>query len=75
VVSRFGEDYVFVVEKNGEETVVRKRDIVPGISVDGVLEVQQGLLPNDEVVIRGQTLLSDGSRINVIERTAPLSVN
>jgi len=75
-VSRFGEQYVFVVAKDPEKpdiTIVKKRNIVPGITIDGIMEVQDGLAADEEIVIRGQTLLDEGSRINVIERIAPLS--
>jgi membrane fusion protein, multidrug efflux system len=76
VVNRFGEQYVFSVDKtNPQAPVARKRVIVPGIVIDGVMEVRQGLAPNEEVVIRGQTLLEDGSRVNVIEQLQPLSAN
>jgi multidrug efflux pump subunit AcrA (membrane-fusion protein) len=73
---RFGESYVFTAETDPQDPaflISRKRIVVPGISIDGVLEVQQGLNPDDEVIVRGQTLLEDGSRINVIDRVAPLS--
>jgi hypothetical protein len=43
--------------------------------VDGVLEVTQGLRPDEDVIIRGHTLLDDGARINIIERVSPLSEN
>jgi multidrug efflux pump subunit AcrA (membrane-fusion protein) len=102
VISRFGEQYVFVVEtrtvetgdeknaaennvagnsgENGNaeekvETVVRKRVIVPGILIDGVMEIQQGLAADEEIVVRGQTLLEDGAHINVVERVSPLKAN
>jgi multidrug efflux pump subunit AcrA (membrane-fusion protein) len=72
---RFGESYVFVVEVDPTDPafrISRKQVVVPGINIDGVLEIQQGLEPDDEVVVRGQTLLEDGARINVIDRVAPL---
>jgi multidrug efflux pump subunit AcrA (membrane-fusion protein) len=76
VVNRFGEQYVFSVDKsNLQMPVARKRVIVPGIVIDGVMEVRQGLAPNEDVVVRGQTLLEDGSRVNVIEQLSPLSAN
>ena len=76
MLNRFGEQYVFIVDLSDPAApVARKRLVVPGILIDGVQEIAQGLAPNEEVVIRGQTLLEDGSRINVIERLAPLSVN
>jgi multidrug efflux pump subunit AcrA (membrane-fusion protein) len=78
VIRRFGEEYVFAVEKDRENpdiNIVTKKTIVPGITIDGVMEVQSGLAPDEEVVIRGQTLLDEGSRVNVIERAAPLGAN
>ncbi|MCL2265286.1 MAG: efflux RND transporter periplasmic adaptor subunit [Treponema sp.] len=115
VINRFGEQYVYVVEKaefevtetvkkeTAEESgnfiqrlfkriskeeaveevpevkteikeffIVKKRIITPGILIDGIMEVVSGLAPDEEIVIRGQTLLDDGSRVNVIERVTPL---
>jgi len=75
MLSRFGEQYVYVVEKDPADpqfNIVRKRLVTPGILIDGVLEIQSGLEPNEEIVTRGQTLLEDGVRVNIIERAAPL---
>jgi RND family efflux transporter MFP subunit len=76
LVRRFGESYVFTLETDPADPalrVARRRVVVPGILIDGIQEIQQGLQPNEELVVRGQTLLEDGSRINVIERVAPIS--
>ena len=76
MINRFGEQYVFVADTNNPSSpVARKRILVPGIVIDGVMEVSQGLAPNDEVIVRGQTLLDDGSRINIVERLASLGNN
>jgi len=76
VINRFGEQYVFSVDRsNAENLVVRRRVIIPGILIDGVMEVQSGLGPDEEIVIRGHTLLTDGAKVNVVEQTAPLSAN
>jgi multidrug efflux pump subunit AcrA (membrane-fusion protein) len=78
VISRFGEQFVFVVEKdpeNPEYNIVKRRVITPGILIDGVMEIQSGLEADEEVVIRGHALLDDGSRVNIIERLMPLSAN
>jgi len=78
VISRFGEQYVYIVEKDAEDpeiNLAKKRIINAGILIDGVMEVTSGLAPNEEVIIRGQTLLDDGSRVNVIERVTPLGAN
>jgi multidrug efflux pump subunit AcrA (membrane-fusion protein) len=75
-VNRFGEQYVFSVDKSDPETpVARKRVIVPGIIIDGVMEIRHGLAPYEEVVVRGQTLLEEGSRVNIIEQLPPLGAN
>ena len=78
MVSRFGEQYVYVVEQNAEnpeQIVARKRNVVPGILIDNVLEIQSGIAPNEEIVARGQSLLEDGAQVNVVERLAPLDAN
>jgi RND family efflux transporter MFP subunit len=76
LVRRSGENYVFTVATDPADPafrIARRQPVTPGVSVDGVMEIQQGLNPNQEIVVRGQTLLEDGSRINVIEQVAPLS--
>ncbi|MCX7655877.1 MAG: efflux RND transporter periplasmic adaptor subunit [Treponemataceae bacterium] len=75
VISRYGEQWVFVVEPDPTDpafTIVRKRTIKGGILIDNQLEVQEGLSAGDEVVTRGQTLLDDGARVNVVERQTGL---
>jgi multidrug efflux pump subunit AcrA (membrane-fusion protein) len=76
LVERFGENFVFVVEPasdGGEGSVARRRNVSPGILIDGVLEITEGLSPADEIIIRGQTLLQDGAKVNIIERQPPLT--
>jgi multidrug efflux pump subunit AcrA (membrane-fusion protein) len=78
LIRRFGEEYVFTVEtdpENPEHRIARRKIVRPGILIDGVLEIAEGLAPDDEVVIRGQTLLDNGARVNVIDRVEPLSAN
>jgi len=75
MLNRFGEQYVYVVtkdEENPENNIVKKTIVTPGILIDDILEIQKGLNPDDEIVIKGQTLLDDGSRVNVIERQTSL---
>jgi multidrug efflux pump subunit AcrA (membrane-fusion protein) len=76
VINRFGEQYVFIIDKTDPENpMVNKRLITTGIIIDSIAEVQKGLSANDEIVVRGQTLLNDGVRVNIIEQVAPLSAN
>jgi multidrug efflux pump subunit AcrA (membrane-fusion protein) len=78
LLQRFGEDYVFIAEvdpENPEGFTARKKIVVSGIHIDGVLEIQQGLKAGDNVIVRGQALLDDGTKVNIVERLAPLSTN
>jgi multidrug efflux pump subunit AcrA (membrane-fusion protein) len=76
LIQRFGESYVYVAENDDSGNKIARRQVVTvGILVDGVLEIQQGLSPDDEVIVRGQSLLEDGARINVIDHVAPLSAD
>ncbi len=74
VVSRFGEYLVFVVVPGAADAqaTVRKVAVKPGIRVDDKIEVREGLAAGDEVVVRGQTMLEDGSPVNVVSRVEPL---
>jgi len=77
MITRFGNQYVYVVEPDPESlehNIARRRPVTPGILVDGLQEIRSGLEPNEEVVARGQTLLDDGARVNIIERLAPIGV-
>ena len=76
MISRFDENYVFISREDPENAagfIAQKRVIVPGIIIDGVMEVQQGLNPGDNVIVRGQGLLDDGAKINIVDRLAPLN--
>jgi membrane fusion protein, multidrug efflux system len=73
VINRFGEQFVYVIAKDDQNNdIVRKKIVAPGILIDNVMEIQSGIEASDEIVVRGQTLLDDGSRVNIIERLTPL---
>lgn len=69
LVKRYGGYYVFVINNGTAE----KRKVTPGILIDNKLEITEGLEPDEEVVIRGQTLLEEGSHVKVIDRIMPLT--
>ncbi len=75
LVQRFGEEFVFIVERSGEDEMgtARRLKVVTGIQIDQKLEIMEGLLPGAEVVYRGQTLLEDGSKVRVVEEAPPLA--
>ncbi len=71
VVTRFAESFVFIVQK-GEKTTVKKQVVLPGIRVDDKIEILSGITPDDEIVVRGQTLLEEGSVVNIVSKTESL---
>ncbi len=71
IITRFGEDFVFVVEP-GEAPKVRRQSVKVGIRVDDKAEILEGVTAGDEIVVRGQTLLENGSSINIVSRADPL---
>ena len=78
MVTRFGDTYIFTIEQDSENpalTLARRNLVTPGILIDGVLEIQAGLTPNAEIILRGQTMLEDGARVNIVDRIPPLSAN
>jgi membrane fusion protein (multidrug efflux system) len=65
VVSRNGKDskqVVFVVENN--RAVQRQVNI--GISSEGMVEITSGITAGEEVVLNGQSLLSDGVQVQIV---------
>jgi len=71
VVKRYGESFVFIVKEDG---VVEKRKVVQGIQIDNKVEIVEGLESDEKVVIRGQTLLEDKSKVKIIEVVNPLNI-
>ena len=77
MINRFGEYYVFVVNKNSDNTdisTVEKKIVTPGLRIDNQLEIKSGLAAGDILVIRGQTLLEDGLFVKVVSTVEPLSI-
>ena len=75
LIQRFGEDYVFVAAAdpaNAGGYIAQKRNVTVGIMIDGVMEIQKGINPGEDVIIKGQGLLDNGSKINIVDRIAPL---
>jgi membrane fusion protein, multidrug efflux system len=76
LVTRDEKSYVFAVEytepgstaggQAGMPGIVHLHEVTPGIHVDDKIEISGGLNVGDEIVIRGQSLLNDGSKVNIM---------
>ena len=68
IVTRDGNPYVFVVNDDVVENkgTVRQQPVKLGITIDDKTEVVDGLKTGQTVVAKGQTLLSDGAKVNIV---------
>ena len=64
IVTRNGKDIVYVL--NPIDNTVSVREVKKGILVDDKQEVISGIESGDIIIIKGQALLSEGAKVNVI---------
>ena len=62
VITKEDETYVYVVEKG----VAKKVMVELGIEAADTIEITKGLKDGDNVVTKGQTYISDGEEVNVV---------
>ena len=74
MINRFGEYYIFIVNKDSDKSTVEKKVVIPGLRIDNQLEIISGLKAGDTLVIRGQTLLEGGLFVKVVSTVEPLSI-
>lgn len=63
VITKEDETYVYVVEKG----VAKKVHVELGIEAADTIEIKKGLKKGDDVVTKGQTYISDGEEVNVVD--------
>ena len=68
LVSRPEGMYLYTVDRENTATL---KAVSLGINADGVAEILSGISPGDTVVVAGQTLLSDGSKVNILKQIDP----
>jgi membrane fusion protein (multidrug efflux system) len=64
VVTRDGRTVVYVVDQDRAV----EREVSLGISAKGMVEITDGITVGEEVVVSGQSLLSDGISVRIVER-------
>ncbi len=57
---------VFVVVRDGDKDVARRRVVQPGMAYGDMVSVTNGLRPGDRVISNGATLVNDGQVVRVI---------
>jgi multidrug efflux pump subunit AcrA (membrane-fusion protein) len=64
VVQIRGSTAVFVLSDTADQVNIREVSI--GVTVDGEVEIKNGLSPGDKVVVQGQQFLTDGAAVRVL---------
>lgn len=60
-----GRTTVWVLETDGEETIVKEQPVEIGLSFEGLVQVRSGLKEGDRVVVRGNESLREGQAVRL----------
>ena len=66
IVYHDGKPYVFTAKSESAESSVNMVSVKEGLSVDNKTEIQEGLKEGDVIIVKGQSLLSDGSKVKIL---------
>lgn len=69
IIRRDGKPYVFTVSRTAgseEKDSVTMVSVSEGLTVDNKTEIREGLKEGDLVVVKGQSLLTDGSKVKIL---------
>lgn len=66
IVYRDGKPYVFTAKSESAKSSVNMVSVKEGLSVDNKTEIQEGLKEGDVIIVKGQSLLSDGSKVKIL---------
>lgn len=69
IIRRDGKPYVFTVSRTAgseEKDSVSMVSVSEGLTVDNKTEIREGLKEGDLVVVKGQSLLTDGSKVKIL---------
>lgn len=66
IVYRDGKPYVFTAKSESAESSVNMVSVKEGLSVDNKTEIQEGLKEGDVIIVKGQSLLSDSSKVKIL---------
>ncbi|WP_228350316.1 efflux RND transporter periplasmic adaptor subunit [Rhodocaloribacter litoris] len=64
---------MYVVEQEEAQRVARRRTVTLGPSYGGRVVVEEGLEPGDEVIVVGQTKVTEGDAVEVVRRDSSLA--
>lgn len=68
IVTESEKKYVYVASSQNEKLAVEKRGIEEGVTVDARTEITAGLNENEEIVVSGMQVLSDGAEVRDVNK-------
>lgn len=68
IVTVSGKKYVYVASYQNEKLTFEKRGIEEGVTVDARTEITAGLNENEEIVVSGMQVLSDGAEVRDVNK-------
>ena len=68
IVTESGKKYIYVASSQNEKLAVEKRGIEEGVTVDARTEITAGLSENEEIVVSGMQVLSDGAEVRDVNK-------
>ena len=60
-------------DNQNDQGYVEQRKITYGIQIENKIEITEGLNQDDEIVINGQNLLEDKTKVKIINTLQPLT--
>lgn len=66
IVYRDGKPYIFTADSAEQDSQVKMVSVKEGLSVDNKTEIQEGIKEGDIIIIKGQSLLSDGAKVKIL---------
>jgi multidrug efflux pump subunit AcrA (membrane-fusion protein) len=70
VLQRGNEQFIYKIENDPTDAsfkIAKRTTVTTGLNIDNMMEITSGLEAGDQIVVRGQTTFSDGSRVNIIQ--------
>lgn len=67
LINTYGSWIVYVVEEENGVTTAKRRQVQTGLESEAMIEITGGLKPGELVVSDGQTFLSDGDPVRLVE--------
>lgn len=68
IVTESGKKYVYVASYQNEKLTVEKREVEEGVTVDARTEITAGLSENENIVVSGMQVLSDGAEVRDVNK-------